>query len=157
MVVTDPFPSQRLPMDSRLGTPAWNAGSGRGGPQSKKDRQSVMLCRHRAGPGVGEGVEVGVGEEVWNLLVNKQCRGVRPSGLQVLHGIPLVDAALLRADTTFIVGGPDESHAPGEVVVPSSHFAGLVKDLQGRPGVRRGRRSGQAGTRSAGFFSWQKA
>lgn len=105
----------------------------------------------QTGPGVGEGV--GVGDEVQHLLVNKQGWGVRPSGLQVLHGIPLVDAALLGADTTLIVGGPDESHAPGEVVVPSSHFTGLVKDLQGRPGVRRGRGSGLAGTRSAGFSS----
>lgn len=67
-------------------------------------------------------------------LVHKQGRGVGPRGLHVLHGVPLVDAALLGADAALVVGGPDESHAPGEVVVPPCHFAGLVKDLQGRPG-----------------------
>lgn len=67
-----------------------------------------------------------------------------------MHGVPLIDAALLRADAALIVGGPDERYTPGEVVVPSSHFAGLVEDLQGRPGVRRGRGSGPGGTRKAG-------
>lgn len=90
---------------------------------------------------------VGVGEAAGHLLVHKQGRGVGPRGLQVLHGVPLVDAALVGADAALVVGGPDESHAAGEVVVSSRHFAGLVKDLQGRPGVRRGTGSGpgQAG------------
>ena len=82
----------------------------------------------------------GVGKAAPHLLVHKQGRGVGPRGLQVLHGVPLVDAALIRADAALIVGGPDESHAAGEVVVSPCHFAGLVKDLQGRPGVRRGDR-----------------
>lgn len=82
----------------------------------------------------------GVGEAAPHLLVHKQGRGVGSRGLQVLHGVPLVDAALIRADAAVIVGGPDECHATGEVVVSSCHFAGLVKDLQGRPGVRRGDR-----------------
>lgn len=80
---------------------------------------------------------VGGGEEGAHSLVDKQGGGVGPRGLQVLHGVPLVDAALLGADATLVVGGPEESHTPGEVVVPSCHFAGLVKDLQGGPGVRR--------------------
>lgn len=86
-----------------------------------------------------------------HLLVHKQRGGVGPRGLQVLHGVPLVDAALLGADAALIVGGPDESYAPREVVVPPGHFTGLVKHLQGRPGERR--RLGQAweGTRDVGF------
>lgn len=84
--------------------------------------------------GTGRG---GRGEEAANSLVDKQGRGVGPRGLQVLHGVPLVDAALLGADAALVVGGPEKSHAPGEVVVSSCHFAGLVKDLQGGPGVRR--------------------
>lgn len=99
----------------------------------------------------------GVGEAAPHLLVHKQGRGVGPRGLQVLHGVPLVDAALIRADAALIVGGPDERHAPGEVVVSSCHFAGLVKDLQGRPGVRRGDRvrPGEAqGMLGFSFHTW---
>lgn len=83
---------------------------------------------------VGHGAGVGAAEEAPHLLVDKQGRGVGPRGLQVLHGVPLVDEALLGADAALIVGGPDERHAPGEVVVPSGNFTGLVKHLQGRPG-----------------------
>lgn len=74
-----------------------------------------------------------------HILVHKQRWGVRPRGFQVLHGVPLINAALLGADAALIVGGPDERHAPREVVVPSSHFAGLVKHLQGGPGGGEGR------------------
>lgn len=81
---------------------------------------------------------MGVGQEVPHSRVDIQGRGVGPRRLQVLHGVPLVDAALLRADAALVVGGPDEGHAPREVVVPSCQFTGLVKDLQGRPGVKRG-------------------
>lgn len=83
---------------------------------------------------MGQGEGVGAAEEAPYSLVDKQGWGVGPRGLQVLHGVPLVDEALLGADAALIVGGPDERHAPGEVVVPPGHFTGLVKDLQGRPG-----------------------
>ena len=88
---------------------------------------------HCADPG-SLGAGVGAGEEAPHSLVHKQGWGVGPRGLQVLHGVPLVDAALLGADAALVVAGPDQSHAPREVVVPSSHFTGLVKDLQGGPG-----------------------
>ena len=81
-------------------------------------------------------------EEPQHLLVHKQRGGVGPCGLQVLHGIPLIDAALLRADAALIVGGPDERHSSWEVVMPPGHFAGLVKHLQGRPGRQGERNSG---------------
>lgn len=84
----------------------------------------------------------GAGEEAPHSLVHEQGWGVGPRGLQVLHGVPLVDAALLGADAALVVAGPDQGHAPREVVVPPRHFAGLVKDLQGRPG--RGGGEGQA-------------
>lgn len=80
-------------------------------------------------------------EEPQHLLVHKQRGGVGPRGLQVLHGIPLIDAALLRADAALIVGGPDERHSSWEVVMPPGHFAGLVKHLQGRPGRQEGERN----------------
>lgn len=89
-------------------------------------------------------------EEPQHVLVHKQCGGVGPRGLQVLHGIPFIDAALLRADAALIVGGPDERHTPWEVVMSPSHFTSLVKHLQGRPGMReeRGAQDG-AGCRGA--------
>lgn len=93
----------------------------------------------------------GPGSWVPHVLVNKQGRGVGPRGLQVWHGIPLIDAALLRADAAFVIGGPDERHTTGEVVVPSSHLAGLVKHLQGRPVGEGGEGQAWKGTRSAGF------
>ena len=73
-------------------------------------------------------------------LVCKQGGGVGPRGFEVLHGIPLVDAALLGADATLVVGGPEQRHAPREVVVSPRHLTGLVQDLQGRPGARGGER-----------------
>lgn len=73
-------------------------------------------------------------------LVCEQGGGVGPRGFEVLHGIPLVDAALLGADAALVVGGPEQRHAPREVVVPPRHLTGLVQDLQGRPGARGGER-----------------
>lgn len=110
-----------------------------GDPQSRATGKcDFMRLRDWPSTGVGKGE----GETALHLLVHKQGRGVRPCGLQVLHGVPLIDAALIGADAAFVVGSPDESHAPGEVVVSPSHFAGLVKDLQGRPRVRTGTGSG---------------
>ena len=94
----------------------------------------------------------GLPQEVPPLLVHKQRGGVRPCGLQVLHGIPLVDAALLGADAALIVGGPDESYTSREVVVPPGHFAGLVKHLQGRPGVRKTERQVRKAREMQGFL-----
>lgn len=56
-----------------------------------------------------------------------------PGGLQVGHGVPLVDAALLRVDAALVEGHPGESDAPGEVVEPAGHLTCLVEDLQRRP------------------------
>lgn len=44
---------------------------------------------------------------------------VGPGRLQVGHGVPLVDAALLRVDAALVEGHPGESNAPGEVVEPA--------------------------------------
>lgn len=91
------------------------------------------------------------------ILVHKQGWGVGSRGLQILHGIPLIDAALLGADAALIVGGPDERHPTREVVVPPCHFTGLVKHLEGRPGG--GERSSGPGTwvlqLAKGTLSWQ--
>ena len=86
----------------------------------------------------GLGCCAGQGPGVGYSLVCEQGGGVGPRGLEVLHGVPLVDAALLGADAALIVGGPEQRHAPWEVVVPPRHLAGLVQDLQGRPGARGG-------------------
>lgn len=58
---------------------------------------------------------------------------VGPRGLQVGHGVPLVDAALLRGDAALVEGHPREGDAPWEVVEAAGHLACLVEDLQGRP------------------------
>lgn len=36
-------------------------------------------------------------------LVHEEYRGIWPSRLQVLHGVPLIDAALLRANAALVV------------------------------------------------------
>lgn len=77
------------------------------------------------------------------LLVHEQSWRVRPRGLHTLHGCPLAEAALVGADATLIVGGPEEGHAPGEVIVSPGHLARLVQNLQGRPGPRGQRVSRQ--------------
>lgn len=65
--------------------------------------------------------------------VDKHGGRVRPGGLQVGHGIPLIDAALLWGDAALIEGHPSESNATWEVVEPAWHLACFVEDLQGRP------------------------
>lgn len=59
-------------------------------------------------------------------LVKKDCRRVWSQCFQVLHGIPLIDAALFRANTALVVPRPCERHATGEIVVPSWHLTRLV-------------------------------
>lgn len=66
-------------------------------------------------------------------LVHKHGGRVGPRALQVGHGVPLVDAALLRGDAALVEGHPRESDAPWEVVEAAGHLARLVEDLQGRP------------------------
>lgn len=72
--------------------------------------------------------------------VDKHGGRVRPGGLQVGHGVPLVDAALLGGDAALVEGHPGEGDAPGEVVEPAGHFARLVEDLQGGPAESAQRR-----------------
>lgn len=140
------LPQSKTLTGCRSGTPVWDAGSG---------RQWGCDTVQTRGQGAGSGLGTGTGTEALHShsLVREQGGGVGPRGLQVLHGVPLVDAALLGANAALVVGGPEQRHAPGEVVVPACHLAGLVEDLQGRPGVRRGRGSGPGGTRGAGLES----
>lgn len=65
--------------------------------------------------------------------VHKHGGRVGPRALQVGHGVPLVDAALLRGDAALVEGHPREGDAPWEVVEAAGHLACLVEDLQGRP------------------------
>lgn len=66
-------------------------------------------------------------------LVNKHGRGVGPRRLQVLHCIPLVNAALVWGDAAFIVSHPGERHASRKIIIPTWQFANLVQHLQGWP------------------------
>lgn len=66
-------------------------------------------------------------------LVDKHGRWVWPCCLQVLHGVPLVDAALVWSDAALVVSHPGERHASREVVIPAWHLAYLVQHLQGWP------------------------
>lgn len=65
--------------------------------------------------------------------VHKHGGRVGPCALQVGHGVPLVDAALLRGDAALVEGHPRESDAPWEVVESAGHLACFVEDLQGGP------------------------
>lgn len=87
-------------------------------------------------------------------LVDKHGGGVRPQGLQVSHGVPLVDAALLWGDAALIVTHPGEGHSPGEVVVPAGHLTHLVEDLQSRPGT--GVKVGQYIFNQPSLLIWEK-
>lgn len=71
--------------------------------------------------------------------VDKHGGRVGSGGLQVGHGVPLVDAALLRVDAARVEGHPGEGDAPGEVVEPARHLTCLVEDLQRRPAVAKHR------------------
>lgn len=70
--------------------------------------------------------------------VHKHGGRVGTCALQVSHGVPLVDAALLRGDAALVEGHPRESDAPWEVVEAAGYLACLVEDLQGRPVEARG-------------------
>lgn len=54
-------------------------------------------------------------------------------GLHILHGVPFVDARLVRGDPALIVANPGEEQAAWEVVVTASHLTCLMERLEGRP------------------------
>lgn len=66
-------------------------------------------------------------------LVNKHGGRVWPCCLQILHGVPLVDAALIWSNAALIVAHPGESHTSREVVVPAWHLTCLVQHLDSWP------------------------
>lgn len=68
-------------------------------------------------------------------LVDKHGRWVWPRGLQVFHGVPLIDATLVWGDAAFIVAHPGESHASRKVVIPAWYLTHLVQHLQCRPSL----------------------
>lgn len=55
-------------------------------------------------------------------------------GLDVLHGVPLVDADLVGGDLALVVADPGQEQTAGVVVVTAGHLTRLVERLQGRPG-----------------------
>lgn len=55
-------------------------------------------------------------------------------GLDVLHGVPLVDADLVGGDLALVVADPGQEQTAGEVVMATSHLTRLVERLQSRPG-----------------------
>lgn len=69
--------------------------------------------------------------------------------MDVLHGVPLVDADLVRGDLALVVADPGQEQTTGVVVVTAGHLARLVERLQGGPGggtggggeIRRGGKS----------------
>lgn len=67
------------------------------------------------------------------LLVDKHDGWVRSCGLQVFHGVPLVDAALIWSDAAIIVAYPGKGHSSREVVKSSGHLTNFVQHLQGWP------------------------
>lgn len=68
------------------------------------------------------------------LLVDKHDGWIWPWRLQVLHGVPLVNAALVGSDAAFVVAHPGESYTSREIVKPARNFASFVQHLQGGPG-----------------------
>jgi len=76
-------------------------------------------------------------EACWVSPVGEHGGRVGPGGVQVGHGVPLIDAALLWGDAALIEGHPRESNPPLEVVEAAGHLARFVEDLQGRPAETR--------------------
>lgn len=66
-------------------------------------------------------------------LVDKHGGWVWSCGLQVLHGVPLVDAALVWSNAALIVAHPGESHSSREIVIPAWNLTCFVQNLQGWP------------------------
>lgn len=75
------------------------------------------------------GAKPNFSNKIQNWLVDEEGWRVGAGGLQVLHRVPLVDAALVGADAALVVRGPDQGHPTWEVVVPPSHLTGFVQDL----------------------------
>lgn len=68
--------------------------------------------------------------------------------MDVLHGVPLVDADLVRGDLALVVADPGQEQTAGVVVVTAGHLTRLVERLQGRPGgaqVEREEEEGENG------------
>lgn len=51
--------------------------------------------------------------------------------LDVLHGIPLIDAELVGGDPALVVADPGQKQAARVVVMAASHLTGFVQRLQG--------------------------
>lgn len=85
-------------------------------------------------------------ERLVHSHVSEEDGRVGAVGLDVLHGVPLVDADLVGGDLALVVADPGQEQTAGEVVMATSHLTRLVERLQGRPGGgtggegRRGRR-----------------
>lgn len=54
-------------------------------------------------------------------------------GLDVLHGVPLVDAQLIRGDPTLVVADPGHKQAAWVMVMAASNLTCFVEGLQCRP------------------------
>lgn len=65
-------------------------------------------------------------------LFHKQCWRVRSYEFQVIHGVPLINVALLKADAALIVGDPDERHPKGNSCA-SVPLHRTCEALAGRP------------------------
>lgn len=48
-------------------------------------------------------------------------------GLHILHGVPLIDAHLVRGDPALIVADPGEEQTTWVVVVTTGHLACFMK------------------------------
>lgn len=71
--------------------------------------------------------------------------------LHILHGVPLVDARLVGADPALIVADPGEEQASREVVVTTSHLAGFMEGLEGRPASKSLRGERETGDEGEGL------
>lgn len=58
--------------------------------------------------------------------VSEKHRWVRTMGLDILHGIPLVDAVLLRGDVRLVVTNPRQKEASGVVIMAPGHLTCFV-------------------------------
>lgn len=61
-----------------------------------------------------------------HLQVGKQHRWVRSVGLHVLHGIPLIDAVLVRGYTGLVVTNPCQKEASWVVIMAPGYLTCLM-------------------------------
>lgn len=52
-------------------------------------------------------------------------------GLHVLHGIPLIDAVLLRGDMGLVITNPCQKETPWVVIMAPGNLTCFVQGLQG--------------------------